>query len=104
MRVLLLPQDEISLDTLSTPPEIAAGANRVKKGIALEIGPLAIVGTGHAHGAYQHIWKTPLEYVSAHSSNPTAFVGQILTCLARSVKALEPGVEKHLFGGHSLPP
>ena len=60
MRVLLLPQDEISLDTLSTPPEIAAGANRVKKGIALEIGPLAIVGTGHAHGAYQHIWKTPL--------------------------------------------
>jgi hypothetical protein len=28
--------------------------------VALEIGHLAIVVTGHAHGARQHIWKTPL--------------------------------------------
>ena len=33
---------------------------RVKQSIALEIGHLAIVVPGHAPGAHQHIWKTPL--------------------------------------------
>ena len=40
--------------------ELPGIAPRVRQGIALAIGPLAIGVTRHAHGAHQHIWKTPL--------------------------------------------
>jgi hypothetical protein len=40
--------------------ELSGIDSRVKQGIALEIGHLASVVTGHAHGAHQPSWKPPL--------------------------------------------
>jgi|SRR6266567_9605593 len=95
MRVLLWPQDESSIDTLSTPPERAAGDRPPRQG-------------GHRVGdqssgdrcPWTRAWsppaylENPLEYVSAHSSNPTEFFAQILAGCDVGVKALQPGVRE----------
>jgi hypothetical protein len=98
MRVLLLPQDEISIDTLSTPPERAA-EDRPPRQAGHRVGDRSSGDRWHWTRAWSPpaYLENPLEYVSAHFSNPTEFVGRILTGLARSVKALEPGVGNHLF-------
>ena len=105
MRVLLLPQDEISIDKLSTPPEIAAG-DRPPRQAGHRVGDRSSGDRCHWTRACSPpaYLENPLEYVSAYSSNPTEFVGQILTGLARSAKSLEPGVGKHLFAGPSGKP
>jgi hypothetical protein len=105
LRVLLLPQDEISIDTWATPPERAVrdrpprqAEHRVGDRLSGDRCPWTRAWSPLAY------LENPLEYVSAHSSNPREFVGRILTGLARSVKALEPGVGKHLVADRAPQP
>src|SRR6266568_4798372 len=80
MRVLLLPQDEISIDTVSTAPARAAG-DRPPRPAGHRVGDRSSGDRCHWTRAWSPpaYLENPLAYVSAHSSNPAAFVGRILT-------------------------
>src|SRR2546425_13147632 len=85
-----------SLDKLSTPPEIAAG-DRPPRQAGHRVGDRSSGDRCHWTRAWSPpaYLENPLADVSAHSSNPTAFVGRILTGLARSVKVPQPPVGEH---------